>query len=440
MKVHISETAVLIIFAVTLIGCILAGIPILAALAVGYLIFSVYTLNRGCSIRELLSMSWKGIRTAKNILITFLLIGMLTALWRAAGTIPAIVSYCAGLMNPSVMILMAFLLNCLVSVLTGTAFGTAATMGVICMTMAKAMGCNEILAGGAILSGVFFGDRCSPVSTSALLVSELTKTNIFDNIRLMVKTAFVPLVLTCLFYGLCGVLFPASGSGSIALAESFSGVFRLGLIPVLPAVVIMVLSLFRVQVRKAMTASIVTALFVCLFWQHLDLSALPGILVNGYHSPDTSIASMIDGGGIMSMVRVALIITISSSYSGIFETTGLLNGLKSKIVVLSKRISVFGTILGTSFVAGMVACNQTLATMLVDQICKDLEPDHQKFAIDMENSVIVTAPLIPWSIAGAVPLASVSAPLISIAAAVFLYLLPMWHFMMQLKESRKQAV
>ena len=31
----------------------------------------------------------------------------------------------------------------------------------------------------------------------------------------------------------------------------------------------------------------------------------------------------------------------------------------------------------------------------------------------MENSVIVAAPLIPWSIAGAVPLASVSKPLVS---------------------------
>ena len=152
MKVHTSETAVLVVFAVTLIGCILAGIPILAALALGYLI-----LNRGYTVRDIFGMSWKGIKTAKNILITFLLIGMLTALWRAAGTIPAIVSYCAGLMNPSVMILMAFLLNCLVSVLTGTAFGTAATMGVICMTMAKAMGCNEILTGGAILSGISGG-------------------------------------------------------------------------------------------------------------------------------------------------------------------------------------------------------------------------------------------------------------------------------------------
>lgn len=434
MKVHISETAVLIVFAVTLIGSIMAGIPILAALAIGYLIFFAYSLNCGYSVKEIFAMSWKGIKTAKNILLTFLFIGMLTALWRAAGTIPAIVSYCAGLMNPAVMILMAFLLNCLVSVLTGTAFGTAATMGVICMTMAKAVGCNEILAGGAILSGVFFGDRCSPVSTSALLVAELTHTNIFDNIRLMVKTTILPLILTCVFYGVCGIVFPAAGSGNLSLAESFSSVFRLGLIPILPAVVIMVLSLFRVQVRKAMLASIVTALGVCLFWQHTDPSLIVGILVGGYKSPDPAISSMIDGGGIMSMVRVALIITISSSYSGIFEETGLLNGLKSKMGTVSRKITPFGTILMTSVAAGMVACNQTLATMLVDQICKELEPDPQKFAIDMENSVIVVAPLVPWSIAGAVPLASASAPLTSIVAAVFLYLLPLWHFGVRLRK------
>lgn len=434
MKVHISETAVLIVFAVTLIGSIMAGIPILAALAIGYLIFFAYSLNCGYSAKDIFAMSWKGIKTAKNILLTFLFIGMLTALWRAAGTIPAIVSYCAGLMNPAVMILMAFLLNCLVSVLTGTAFGTAATMGVICMTMAKAVGCNEILAGGAILSGVFFGDRCSPVSTSALLVAELTHTNIFDNIRLMVKTTILPLILTCVFYGVCGIVFPAAGSGNLSLAESFSSVFRLGLIPILPAVVIMVLSLFRVQVRKAMLASIVTALGVCLFWQHTDPSLIVGILVGGYKSPDPAISSMIDGGGIMSMVRVALIIMISSSYSGIFEETGLLNGLKSKMGTVSRKITPFGTILMTSVAAGMVACNQTLATMLVDQVCKELEPDPQKFAIDMENSVIVVAPLVPWSIAGAVPLASVSAPLTSIVAAVFLYLLPLWHFGVRLRK------
>lgn len=38
---------------------------------------------------------------------------------------------------------------------------------------------------------------------------------------------------------------------------------------------------------------------------------------------------------------------------------------------------------------------------------------------------MVIAPLIPWSIAGAVPLATINAPTLSLAAATFLYLLPL---------------
>ena len=50
---------------------------------------------------------------------------------------------------------MTFLLNSLISVLTGTAFGAAATMGVICATMAVPLGVPVWLMGGAVLSGVF---------------------------------------------------------------------------------------------------------------------------------------------------------------------------------------------------------------------------------------------------------------------------------------------
>lgn len=101
---------------------------------------------------------------------------MMTALWRACGTIPYIICHAAKLLRPEVILLASFLLNCGISVLTGTSFGTAATIGVICMSMGVSEGANPLLLGGAILSGAFFGDRCSPFSTSALLVSELTKT------------------------------------------------------------------------------------------------------------------------------------------------------------------------------------------------------------------------------------------------------------------------
>lgn len=113
--------------------------------------------------------------------------------------------YASEICIPSLMLLAAFLLCSITSFLTGTSFGTAATIGVICMTMAKSMNISEILAGGAILAGVYFGDRCSPVSTSALLVSELTKTNLYENLKAMARTAIVPFTVSCATYWILGV-------------------------------------------------------------------------------------------------------------------------------------------------------------------------------------------------------------------------------------------
>ncbi len=71
--------------------------------------------------------------------------------------------------------------------------------------------------------------------------------------------------------------------------------------------------------------------------------------------------------------------------------------------------------------------------MLTHQLCSDLKVPHEKEAIDLENSAVITAPLIPWSIASAVPLASIDAPAKCILFAFFLYLLPLWNLMTDLR-------
>ena len=82
-----------------------------------------------------------------------------------------------------------------------------------------------MLIGGAVLSGVFFGDRCSPVSTSALLVAELTQTSIFDNIRAMLRTSWLPFVLTSLLYLFVGMATPHTQT-SLDLAALFETEFQ----------------------------------------------------------------------------------------------------------------------------------------------------------------------------------------------------------------------
>lgn len=419
------ETMTLVLFCAALVVCVAMNWSILYALGVGLVIFLVYGRRRGYGWRELGKMCLDGVKTARNILITFLLIGVLTALWRASGTIPAIISYTVPFIRPSLFLVMTFLLNCLVSVLTGTSFGSAATMGVICATLGAAMEVPAALVGGAVLSGVYFGDRCSPVSTSALLVSELTQTSIFDNIRGMLRTAWVPFLVSCLVYLVVGMVTPHTQT-SLDLAALFETEFHLHWAALLPALVIFALALGRVPVKWAMLASIVSAIPICLILQHLQPGELLRFALVGYQAREEAVGAMLNGGGVTSMLKVAAIVCISSAYSGIFQKTGLLDRLQQAIFNLSRRITPYGAMLITSVFASAIACNQTLAIILTHQLCRDAQPSRETTAISLENSAVVVAPLIPWSIAGGVPLASVGAPTVSLCFACFLYLLPLW--------------
>lgn len=430
------EILTLGLFCAFLLACVLLDLSILYALVGGLVLFLLYGKRKGYSWAELVKMSIDGIKTVKNILITFVLIGLLTALWRDAGTIPVIVCYAAKLIRPSIFLLMVFLLNCGVSVLTGTAFGTAATMGVICATMAATMQMNLLLVGGATLSGVYFGDRCSPVSTSALLVAELTKTNIFTNIKNMIRSAMIPFLASCAIYLAVGLV-TNKGGETMDLSQLFGREFNLTWIALLPAIVILALSLLQVNVKIAMTASILTALPISLLIQHTGLAELPRLLFSGYRAVDSDVAAMLNGGGVMSMVRVGCIVCLSSSYSGIFRKTGLLDGAKQAIQNLSDRTTPYVAAFCTSVVSSMVACNQSLTIILTSQLCGELEEDKEKLANILEDTAVVIAPLIPWSIAGAVPLASVGAPTASIFFACFLYLLPAWRLVLSAVGKKK---
>lgn len=412
------------IFCALLIICIITGKSILYALLAGLIIFGLYGKKQGYSWRQISRMALQGVWKVKNILLTFILIGMLTALWRQAGTIPAIICYTVHLIKPSTFLLMTFLLNCLISVLTGTALGTAATIGVVCATMASALGIPSWMTGGAILSGVYFGDRCSPVSTSALLVAELTETGIYTNIKNMIKSALAPFTITCILY--LTVSIQLHGKTEMPdLGHAFGSEFRLSWIALLPAAVILLLSVVQAGVKIAMIASIVTAIPVCIGLQNMAFTELPELLLNGFHSTDVTVAAMLNGGGITSMLKVGAIVCISSSYSGIFQATGILNGFQKMVCLLANRTKPYFAVLVASILTSVMACNQTLAIILIDQLCSRTEPDKLRFANNLEDSAVLIAPLVPWSIACVVPLTAAGAPGYSVLFAVFLYLLPL---------------
>lgn len=430
------EAIALGLFAAGLLICVFTGKSILLAMIFGYILFFGYGMARHYRAGEMIRCSLAGIRTVKNILITFLLIGIITAVWRSSGTIAFLVCEASRFCAPSAILLVTFLMCCLISVLTGTSFGSAATMGVICVTIANSMGVPIFYTGGAVLAGIFFGDRCSPMSTSALLVSELTHTDIFQNIGKMVKTSLVPFALTCLIYWKLGQVYTAD-AGDVMIREILESYYELSWIVVLPAVIVILFSILRQNVKITLLVSSICGILITGLIQHLSLSQIAHLCVFGFNAESAEVAGFMDGGGLTAMVRVFLIVCISSCYAGIFKKTHFLDHLQNGIVRLGEKVTPFGAVLVTSVVTSAISCNQTLSIMLTHQLCELVVRDQKDLAIDLENTAVVIAPLIPWSIAGAVPLATVGAPETCLLTAVYLYLIPLWNLAVQFADRRR---
>lgn len=416
----------LVLFAAAILATVASGLPILAGIVAGFLILAGHGLLRGFSVKALLSMMGKGVASTWRIAIVLALIGMLTGSWRVSGTVARIVADAAGLVTPEWCLPAIFLLNAAMSTLLGTSFGTAATLGVVSMTLANAFGVDPILSGGAVLAGAYVGDRCSPVSTSAALVAVVTGTNLYSNLARMVRTGAAAFIASTILLVALGIFLPVSGGqASAEAAKLFEREFTLSPLAWIPAAVLVGLVLARVPIRWTMAASILSAAAAARILEDASWSAIGAALLTGHVCADAEVGRMMNGGGLASMVNVCAIILISSTYSGLLEGTGLVDCVRKAIPALARRVTPFGAILLTAIATSAVTCSQALAVMLTDELCKDVCPDRDRMASHLENTAIVASPLIPWSIAGAVPIASIGAPAACVIAAFYLWLLPL---------------
>ena len=419
------ENAVLILFAVILAAGIGLHAPLYVPLFLGLILFIIYGLIKKHKLIDLLRTAFTGLKSVGDIMVLFVIIGMLTASWRACGTIASITCFSSYILNPQSLVVVSFILCSAMSFIAGSSFVAAATIGVICMTIACAMGANQALVAGAVISGAFFGDRCSPLSATVNLVSSLTETDVFNNVDRLIRTSVVPYIFTALLYILFGLLNKTTGD-TPDFFHLFSSTFNLNWICLLPTIVIIIFSIVKLSVTKTMLASLITSIALCIGLQGYSVTELPRLMIFGYQTQNSAIADMINGGGILSMGSVALIVCIASTYSGVFEETGLLNNLRNRVKKLAKHTTPFTGVLATSLLTTIVACDQILSIMLTKQLCDELEYGGEALALDLCSASTMVSGFIPWSTVCVGLLAFLEAPTSACLFAFFTYLVPLW--------------
>lgn len=422
MKRRRSDLAIFLAFCLLLIVGLLCGLPTWAPLLGGMALFAAAALVRGSAPADVARKAGRSAWNARSVMITLGFIGFLTALWRSSGTIAVLIDMVSPILMPQVLPLATFAACAAVSVLTGTAFGTAATAGAVCLAVASTCDASLALCGGAALAGCYFGDRCSPVSTSALLVSELTGTDIRRNIPAMLRSCIAPTLLSAGAYALLGLVFPAAGA-QVATPD-FSAFPMLGPVPLVPAISILVLAIAGVGVKANIAVSCALAYAVTVFGQGEGPLDAALWMVAGCSSQAATATGLL-GGGLVSMLPVLAIIAIASTYPGLLGASGISETLRALLMELQRKVGEPAATTVASAVFACIACNQTLSIMLVHQVSDSTLTSRQKM-LALEDTVVVMAPLVPWSIASAVPLASMGVGVEAIPFAFFLYLLPLW--------------
>ncbi|MGF1491812.1 MAG: Na+/H+ antiporter NhaC family protein [Microcoleaceae cyanobacterium] len=412
-----------------LIFSVLKGYFIVYPLVISLLLLILTLARRGFAWKRLIKMAVAGSRQSWSVIIILVLIGAVIATWLAAGTVPAMVYYGVQWIRPRYFILSAFLLTSLISLIIETSFCTAGTIGLALIIIANSSTINSNLVAGAIMSGAYFGDRCSPLSSSANLVATMTRTQLYRNIQNMMLTGGVAFGFSCVIYGIFSALNPVEITNTEILNQ-IRAQFDLHPVVLAPAAAILILAIFRVEVKLSMIISLGLAVVIAVFLQENSGLELVRIAWSGFHLPSINpLSTVFQGGGITAMLKVALIVLISTAFSGVLIQTHSLQGIQNLFKSLrSERDLFLGTIL-VSLATSALGCTQTIAILLTQQLTQEtyqsLQLKSEQLAVDLENSAVVIAPLIPWNIACLIPATVLMADFRFIPYAVYLYLLPL---------------
>ncbi|MEG1016117.1 MAG: Na+/H+ antiporter NhaC family protein [Bacilli bacterium] len=398
-------------------------------LTISLILFSLVGLKKGKTAKELLKLYIFESKRSLPIIYILLLISILISTWLCCGTIPSIVYYSLKYLNPSLFVLFCFLIPALTSFLIGTSFGTVSAIGIPLIIIAEASGLNLNLVGGAIMSGAYFGDRCSPLSSSLLLLCDITKVELFHYVKKVFIFGIVPTIISILFYLYFSFKNPLTFIDN-SLSTTLYNYFNINLILLIPAIIIILLSLKKISITKSITISVVAAILISLFIQHTNLFDLLKYIIFGYKN-SSSLSQIIKGGGIISMLETCYLIIISCCLTGFFSGLNIFSELEQYLLKFKlNHTKIFSITFVLGLVVAAIGCSQTIAFILTIDILKNIYVDYdaEDIALEFSNSAIITCALVPWCIATLIPTSVLGISNYKfIPYAIFLYIVPLCH-------------
>jgi len=365
----------------------------------------------------------------KTMLLMFF-ISITIPVLMSSGTLPTLIYHVSNLMVDNNLLLSAFISATLLSMVLGSAIGTLTILLPLFSSIVFQAGMPFPILIGALISGVYIGDRCSPLSSGLHLLSSVTDTSYEKNMKLLIVSAIPPFVLSLIYFIIIGnqTIITAEMVGGNQLLAKY---YDLSLWRLLPLVIMITLLLIKQPITRVLSIVFILCTGITLF-DGTSTNTYLHSLFYGYETPFAELSTFIKTSGLKQMINVILVIFLSGVLNSILEADHLIGYIISPF---TKRLKTKKQLIRNagflSIVLSMVTCSQAMTAMIGG---KHLSSFFDEMHIKREYLVLATAntglnivALIPWNVNGIMikQLTDVS-PLDYFTSSVFVILLTLF--------------
>lgn len=358
---------------------------------------------------EIQNMMVRGVSRALPAVFILLIIGMIVGSWIASGVIPTIIYYGLSILKPELFVPLVALITGIVSVTLGSSFTSIATIGLAFMVIGEGLGFAPGLVAGAVISGAYFGDKLSPVSDTTNIAPAMAETDLFSHIKHMLWDTLPAFFLSIVLYWIVSNS-GAAGAGADAnvidtMKSGLNDLFIIHPLLLFMPVLTIVLMVLRTPAIPALMGVSLLGGLLAIFVQGTSVSSIIQIMTSGFtvDSGVKALDSLLNRGGMMSMLGTVGLLIIATSLGGILEETGSFEVLTRKMMakVNSAGTLISSTILST-FVVAFASGAQFLAIILPARTFvkkyKDMGIDTKNLSRCVEAAGTVGINLVPWGV------------------------------------------
>lgn len=388
------------------IGMIIFNAPTALMFILSWLILTLIGLIYGYTIDELENAAFNMGRKAFMPIVMIWGVGALVGTFIAAGVVPALIYGGLIIIDPKFFLVTTLLLCSIVSVATGSSYGSMGTAGLAMMAVGSSLGVPVGITAGAVISGAFFGDKMSPLSDTTNMAAAVTRVPLMTHVKHMMFTTGPAYIITAILFLVIGFKYSNGMINDNQINEiltTLDASFKISFVELIPVVFLVVLLMLKVPVILSLFGSALFGAIFAVIRQGASISDVLKYMWSGVtiNTQMDFVDNLVNRGGILSMNNTVLVILFAFFLVGVIQKLGIVEALTAPLTAkINSRAKLTANSLGLSYLVSAIGCSSTLAIVmtsaLMSPIYKEFNLHPKNLSRVIEESATLAAPLIPW--------------------------------------------